>query len=91
MVFDSDTKSQISTLASAVNQDQYYNVILPTEENNVNEIPNIVTQWGLKSDLRNEFGEEFFNATSNNALSESTSMYRSEYDRLGKILVVDDE
>jgi hypothetical protein len=72
-----------------------YDLNLPTEENSVGQIPLIETNWNIRSNYK-EGGNDFesfglSNAASGSMLSDNSGSYKSEYDRLGKILVVDDE
>lgn len=72
-----------------------YDLNLPSEENSVRQIPLIETNWNIRSNY-NEGGNEYesyglSNAASGSNFSDNSGSYKSEYDRLGKILVVDDE
>lgn len=90
-----DSKNQIDTLASESAQKKLYEINLPTEENSVGQIPLIETNWHIKTGILEDGGEsEFYdqsNARSGSMLSDNSGSYKSEYDSLGKILVVDDE
>lgn len=65
---------------------------LPTEESNVGEVPMIETNWNLRSNFNEGGYYDMSNSAAQSNISEISSTYNNrDYDRLGKILVVDDE
>lgn len=86
-----DSNENMITTFDSSKQTNQYNLNLPTEESNVGKVPMIETNWNLRSNFKEGGFDDLSNAASGSNVSEISSTNKTDYDRLGKILVVDDE